>query len=116
MSEPNYHTKKYFSVNLLTIEMKKIKVKTNKAVYLGWSILEISKTLIYKLWYDYVKPKYHNNAKLCYMEIDSFIIHIKTEGVYKDMMLKKDLIHQIMKSIDHCLQEKIKKWLDLKIT
>ena len=116
MSEPNYHTKKCFSVNLLTIEMKKIKVKTNKPVYLGLSILEISKALIYKLWYDYVKPKYHNNAKLCYMEIDSFIIHIKTERVYKDMMLKKDLIHQIMKSIDHCLQEKIKKWLDLKIT
>ena len=48
----------------------------NKPVYLGMSILEISKTLIYKFWYDYIKPKYQNNAKLCYMDTDSFIIHI----------------------------------------
>ena len=55
---------------------KKIKVKMNKPVYLGMSILEISKTLIYKFWYDYIKPKYQNNAKLCYMDTDNFIIHI----------------------------------------
>ena len=55
--EPNYHTTKYFSENLLAIEMKKIKVKMNKPVYLGLSILEIGKTLIYKFWYEYIKPK-----------------------------------------------------------
>ena len=55
--EPNYHTTKYFSENLLAIEMKKIKVKINKPVYLGLSILEIGKTLIYKFWYEYIKPK-----------------------------------------------------------
>ena len=57
-SEPNYHTTKWFSKNLLAIEMKKIKVKMNKVVYLGSSILEISETLMYEFWYDYMKPKY----------------------------------------------------------
>ena len=68
VSEPNYHTTKYFSENLLSIEMKKIKVKMIKPVYLGLSALQISKILMYEFWYDYIKPKYQNNAKLCYME------------------------------------------------
>ena len=51
VSEPNYHTTKYFSENLLAIEMKKTKVKMNMPIYLGMSILDISKTLMYKFWY-----------------------------------------------------------------
>ena len=85
VSEPNYHTKILFSEDLLAIEMKKTKAKMNKPAYLGLSILEISKTLMYEFWYDYFKPKYQNNAKLCYMDTDSFIIHIKTEDFYKDI-------------------------------
>ena len=85
VSEPNYHTTKCFSENLLAIEMKKRKVKMNKPVYLGLPILEISKTLMYEYWYDYMKPKYGDNVKLCYMDIDSFIMHIKTEDFYKDI-------------------------------
>ena len=67
-----------------TSEIKKIKVKMKKPVYLGLSVLEISKTLMYEFWYYYVKPKYQNNAKLCYMDTDSFIISIKTEDFYED--------------------------------
>ena len=52
----------------MKIEMKKIKVKKNKPVYLRLSILEISKTLMYEFWYDYIKPKYRDNAKLCYID------------------------------------------------
>ena len=85
VSEPNYHTTKRFSENLLAIEMKKTKVKMNKPVYLGMSILDISKTLMYEFWYEYIKPKYKDNGKLCYMDTDSFIISIKTEDVYKDI-------------------------------
>ena len=85
VSEPNYHTTKYFSENLLAIEMKKTKVKMNKPIYLGMSILDISKTLMYEFWYDYIKPKYEDAAKLCYMDTDSFIIHIKTEDFYEDI-------------------------------
>ena len=85
VSEPNYHTTKWFSENVLSIELKKTKVKMNKAIYLGLSILEISKTLMYEFWYDFMKPKYGDNVKLCYMDTDSFIIHIKTEDFYKDV-------------------------------
>ena len=85
VSEPNYHTTKYFSENLLAIEMKKTKVKMNKPVYLGMSILDISKTLMYEFWYDYIKPKYQDRAKLCYMDTDSFVIHIETEDFYEDI-------------------------------
>ena len=85
MSQPNYHTTKWFSENLLAIEMKKIKVKMNKPVYLGLSILEISKTLMDEFRYDFIKPKYHNNVKLCYIDTDSFIINIKTEDFYEDI-------------------------------
>ena len=61
---------------------EKIEVKMNEPVYLSLSILEISKTLMYKFWYNYIKPKYQNNAKLSYMNTDSFIIQIKPEDVY----------------------------------
>ena len=85
VSEPNYHTTKWFSENLLAIEVKKKKVKMNKPVYLGFSILEISKILMYEFWYDYMKPKYNDNVKLCYMDTDSFKMHIKTEDFYKNI-------------------------------
>ena len=71
VSEPNYNTTKWFSEALLAIEMKKIKVKLNKPIYLGLLILEISKTLMHEFWYDCIKPKYQNNAKLHYMDTDS---------------------------------------------
>ena len=85
VSEPDYHTTKWFSENLLAIEIKKTKVKMNQPMYLRLSILHISKTLMYEFWYDYIKPKYEQNAKLCYMDTDSFIIYIKIEDVYKDI-------------------------------
>ena len=85
VSEPNYHTTKWFSEKLLAIEMKKTTVKMNKPVYLGLLILEISKALMYEFWYDYLKPKYDDNVKLCYMDTDSFIVHIKTKDFYKDI-------------------------------
>ena len=86
-SEPNYHTTKYFSENLTAIEMKKKKkkVKVNKPIYIGMSILDISKTLMYEFWYDYIKPKYQDRAKLCYMDTDSLIIHIKTKDICKNI-------------------------------
>ena len=57
----------------------------NKPVYLGLSILDLNKTAMYKSWYDYVKPKYCENAKLCYMDTDSFIVHVKTDDIYKNI-------------------------------
>ena len=61
------------------------------------SILKLSKILMYEFWYDYVKPKYGEKAKFCYMDTDSFILYIKND-IYKDIaeMLKQGLILQIM--------------------
>ena len=85
VSEPNYHTEKHFTENLLGIEMKKTKVKMNKPLYLGITILDISKIFMYKFWYDYIKPKYGDRAKLYYLDTDSFIIHIFTENFFEDI-------------------------------
>ena len=57
----------------------------NKLIYFGLSILDISKTLMYKFWYNYIKPKYEDKSRLCYMDTDSFVIYIKTEDFYKDI-------------------------------
>ena len=65
LSEPNYRTTKFFTENLLAIEMKKSEMLMNKPVYLGFSILVLSKILMYEFWYDYIKPKYDEKAKLC---------------------------------------------------
>ena len=65
--------------------MKKTKVKMNKPIYLGLSILEISKILMYEFCYDYMKPLYNDNVILCYMDTDSFIMSIKTNDLYKDI-------------------------------
>ena len=85
VSEPNYHTINLISKDLPIIEMKKTKVNMNKPIYLGLPILENSKTLMYEFWYDYMKPKYNDNVKLCYMDTDSFIINIKTNDFYEDI-------------------------------
>ena len=63
--------------------MKKIKIKMTKPIYLGISILDISKTLMYEFWYDVIKPKYGD--RVCYMDTDSIVIHIITEDYYKDI-------------------------------
>ena len=65
--------------------MKKVKVKTNKPLYLGMSILDISKTLMYEFWYDYVKPKYNDKVKLCYVDRDIFVINIFTEDIFDEI-------------------------------
>ena len=85
VSESNYHTINYISENLSIIELNKTKVKMNKPIYLGLSILDISKILMYEFWYDYMKPKYNDNVKLCYMDTDSFVKNIKTNDFYKDI-------------------------------
>ena len=89
-SESNSHTTKYFLENLMAIKKKKTKVKMNNLIYLDMSMLDISKTLMYEYWHDYIKPKYQRTcrqekAKLCYMDTDSFIINIKTGDFYEDI-------------------------------
>ena len=84
-SEPNYHSTKYISRDLLVMEMRKTDVRMNKPIYLGQAILDLSKTLTFEFWYDYIVPKYGDKAKLCYMDTDSFVMYIKTEDFYRDI-------------------------------
>ena len=84
VSEPNYRAIKSCSENLVAVEMRKIKVKMNKPIYVGMAILDISKTLMYEFWYGYLKPKYRDKIKLCYMDTDNLIPFIKTY-FYKDI-------------------------------
>ena len=84
-SEPNLISTKYISKDLLIMEMKKTEVKLNKPIYLGQAVLDISKTLMFEFWYDYLKPMYGDKIRLCYTDTDSFIMHIKTEDFYKDI-------------------------------
>ena len=85
VSEVSYHTAKFFNENLLAIEMKKSDILMNKPVCLGLSILELSKIRMYEFWYNYVKLKYDEKEKLCYIYRDSFIAYIKTDDIYKDI-------------------------------
>ena len=85
VSEPNYHTTKHISKNLLIIEMKKTNIRMTMPMYLGLSILDISKTIMYEFWFDYIKPMYGDKAQLCYTDTDSFAIYIKTQYFYEDI-------------------------------
>ena len=67
------------------MEMRKTKIKMNKPVNLGQAILDISKTLMYDFWYDYIKPKYQEKARLCYTDTDNFIINIGNGDFYDNI-------------------------------
>ena len=83
VSEPNYHITKFLTEHLLAKEIKKTEITMNKPVYLGLSILDLSKTGMYEFRYDYIKPKYVEKEKLCCVDTESFIVPVKTEDTYK---------------------------------
>ena len=82
--EPNYHTAKFFTENVRVTEMKKPQITMNNPVHLELSLLDLSKTVMC-YGYGYIKPKNGENAKLCYVNTDSFITHVKTDDIYKDI-------------------------------
>ena len=83
--KPNFKSGVLFGENLMGCEMGKIKVVMNKPVYLGQTILDLSKIVMYEFHYDYMIPKYGDRLKLCYMDTDSLVYHIKTEDFYADI-------------------------------
>ena len=80
VSEPNYQTTKFFRETLLATQ-----VLIKKPEYLGLSVLDLSKTLMYEFRDDYLKPKYGENVKLCNMDTDSLIVPVKADDIYKDI-------------------------------
>ena len=65
VSEPNYDSRKVFSESLMAIEMRKTEVFIDKPIAVGQAVLDISQTLMYEFWYEYLKPKYSDNINLC---------------------------------------------------
>ena len=98
VSEPNYQTTKFFTEHLLAIDTKKTEILIDKPVYLGPPILQLSKMLMFEFWYNYLKRKYDEKAKLFHMDTDSFIVYTETDDITKILqkMLKEDLTLQIM--------------------
>ena len=84
-AKPNYGSRKIFNENLVSVHMKKTSLTMNKPVYLGMSILDLSKTVMYDFHYRYIKPKYGSKAKLLFTDTDSFLYEIQTEDFYKDI-------------------------------
>ena len=83
--KPNYQHHTIFSKNLAAVHMKKVSLKFDKPVYLGMSILDLSKTLMYDFHYNYIKPKYGENAKLLFTDTDSLAYEIETKDFYRDI-------------------------------
>ena len=86
VSEPNDRTINFSTKKLLAIEMRKTQILINKSLDLRLSILDLSKAVMYELWSDYVKPKYGENTKLCYMGTDRFVLHVKRNDSYKNIV------------------------------
>ena len=84
-AKPNFQHVKILSEDLVTIHMKRTSLTFNKPVYLGLSILDLSKTIMYEFHYDYIKPKYNDRVSLLYTDTDSLVYEIETEDFYKDI-------------------------------
>jgi hypothetical protein len=81
----NFKSATIFSENLVAVHMKRTSIKLNKPIYLGMSILDISKTLMYDFHYNYIKSKYEDNAELLFTDTDSLCYEIKTEDFFRDI-------------------------------
>ena len=109
IAKPNFKDRLVFNENFVAIQMEKVKVTYNKPVYVGFSVLELSKTVIYDFYYDYIKSKYGDNAILLYTDTDSMILKVETENFYCDIQENLDYfdtsnynennIHNISKNI-----------------
>ena len=84
-TKPNFKHLTIFDENLVAVHTKRTKLKFNKPVYCGMTILDLSKTLIYDSHYNYIKPKYGEKAKLLFTDTDSLCYEIETEDFYKDI-------------------------------
>ena len=84
--KPNFKSGVLFGENVMGCEIGKIKVVMNKLVYLDQVILDLSKIVMYEFHYDYMIPKIGDRLKLCYMDMDSLVYHIKTEDFYADIV------------------------------
>ena len=89
ISMPNFHSRSVFAENLIAIEMRRLEVKFNKPIYVGFSILDLSKICLYQFHYEYVLPLYREKCKVMYTDTDSLIYHIECDDAYS--IMKRDI-------------------------
>lgn len=85
IAKPAYKDHRKFSENLIAIELNKVSVMYDKPIYAGFTVLDVSKTVIYEFYYDFLKRVYGNSVSLLYTDTDSLIININTENFYEDL-------------------------------
>ena len=91
--KPSFKYARQLGDTLVGAHMGKASVTLNKPIIVGAAVLGLSKLKMYSFWYDYVKEKYGEKVKLGYMDTDSFIYHVETEDIYKDMEERPDLFN-----------------------
>ena len=90
-SERSYMSHKIFDNNIVVIQKSKVASKLNKPTYTGMCILELSKVLMHKFHYDFIKNKYDNKSKLLFTATDSLMYKMKTEDVYENFSCNKEM-------------------------
>ena len=90
-AKPSFKSCKIFNDSLVAVHQAKTKLLLNRPIYVGASILDMSKILMYDFHYNYIKDKYDNRAKLLFSDTDSLCYEIETEDIYKDMLQDRHL-------------------------
>ncbi|CAB0032319.1 unnamed protein product [Trichogramma brassicae] len=93
ISKPNFHSRAIFDENLVAIQLSKTSVTIDKPVYVGFSILDISKTRLYRFHYDFMRDRFGSNCKVLYTDTDSLVYEIRGQNVY-EVMKHKDNINE----------------------
>ena len=91
IADPGFKSMTLFNNNLYAIHMAKCKLKLNRPIYTGQSILDLSKHLMYDFWYNTLKTEYGDRISLCYTDTDSVIIKVETDDIYADMKNNSNL-------------------------
>ncbi|XP_047039598.1 uncharacterized protein LOC124644335 isoform X1 [Helicoverpa zea] len=87
IASPYFHSASVFSDNLVAIQMKPSRVILNKPIYIGFAVLELSKSHMYDFHYSTIKPFYGNRIQLCYTDTDSLVYKVETNDIYKDFKM-----------------------------
>ena len=109
IAKPTFKRHVKFSDELSAIHVNKTKLTLNKPIYVGFSVLDLSKHLMYDWYYNKLKKKYGKNCTLLYTDTDSLLVDIKTKDVYKDMSETKDEYDFSDYPIDHPLYDETNK-------
>ena len=108
-AKPTFHRFHIFNEDLSAVRMLKTTIKLNKPIYVGFSILDLSKTLMYEFHYDYIRHKYGGKAQLCFTDTDSLMYDINTPDVFADMFTAIDRFDTSAYPENHMLHSQVNK-------